>query len=390
MKKNRELDVIDVHVTSNSNVVDCFSQYPLLDGDKKYTIEVTEFCCPLAGNGPLPLRELTGAEYLFEIRRKTVGAAPGHISTSLTTLPAPLGDPDRYAPAHVYAPGQFTDDNVIFKASPQRPMQTPGDMVYYLQRFFDDIRSIYITNTPFVGGDHGGGDDINLTAAIRFVDVIMNPNGVITLFLLPLFTRHFFLQFTDYGRTLLAFTDESLLLAYRTTGEGAIITGQSALIEAGVIVAGLTADTIEQPADYTIERHFDHRVRLEIESQMNTTTTVAWVTSGKQKMSHIIATFPISSDIQTTVLCNNEGAATTETEYQCELLVGDITWRKAEDKVSERYLLHDSQFFHNIRLEVFLVRKEWKQSTKEFTFAKEKLSFQDSESWTAKLRFRSI
>ena len=70
--------------------------------------------------------------------------------------------------------------------------------------------------------------------------------------------------------------------------------------------------------------------------------------------------------------------------------MGDITWRRAEDKVSERYILNDSKFFHNIRLEVFCVRKEWHNTLNEFEFAKEKMVFQDGESWTAKLRFRSI
>ena len=115
MAKRREVDIVDVHVTSVTNVVDCFSQYPLLDGDKKYTVEVTEFTCPLAGQGPLPSNEKPGAEYIFDIRRKLVGVAINHNSTSLTTLPAPLGDPLRYANNHVYAPGVFTDNVIRFK-----------------------------------------------------------------------------------------------------------------------------------------------------------------------------------------------------------------------------------------------------------------------------------
>ena len=68
--------------------------------------------------------------------------------------------------------------------------------------------------------------------------------------------------------------------------------------------------------------------------------------------------------------------------------MGDITWRRAEDKVSERYLVQNSQYFHNVRLEIFIVRKEWFEN--EFRFIRETMSFSDGESWTAKLRFRSI
>ena len=56
MAKTREVDIVDCQITSISNVVDALSQYPLLDGDKKYTVELTEFVSPLAGHGPLPTR----------------------------------------------------------------------------------------------------------------------------------------------------------------------------------------------------------------------------------------------------------------------------------------------------------------------------------------------
>jgi len=49
-----EIDIVDVHVTSVSEKVDAFTQYPLLDGSKKYTVEITEFVCPLAGQDALP------------------------------------------------------------------------------------------------------------------------------------------------------------------------------------------------------------------------------------------------------------------------------------------------------------------------------------------------
>ena len=47
IKKNQIRDVVDVHVTSETGLVDTFSQYPLLDGTKKYYVALTEFVCPL-------------------------------------------------------------------------------------------------------------------------------------------------------------------------------------------------------------------------------------------------------------------------------------------------------------------------------------------------------
>ena len=97
MRPSREKDVVDVHVTSISERVDAFSQYPLLAGDKRYTVEVTEFVCPLAGQGPLPSLDFFDDDTqapLIQVRRKRLAVTAthfGHDDTRLNTLPAPLG-----------------------------------------------------------------------------------------------------------------------------------------------------------------------------------------------------------------------------------------------------------------------------------------------------------
>ena len=142
------------------------------------------------------------------------------------------------------------------------------------------------------------------------------------------------------------------------------------------------------PGLHPLERYFDHRIRLEIEAQIGIPPTVVWSTDNRQKISHVISTFPIQMTSESSVVCNSEGAATQVVHYQSDMLVGDITWRRAEDKITERYLVQNSQYFHNVRLELFMVRKHWVND--EFRFIREKMSFTDGESWTAKLRFRSI
>ena len=46
-KNTHTQDRLDIHLDSNTPVIDAFSQYPLLDGSKKYTVEVTSFACPM-------------------------------------------------------------------------------------------------------------------------------------------------------------------------------------------------------------------------------------------------------------------------------------------------------------------------------------------------------
>ena len=138
--KRTEVDIVDVHVTSISERVDAFTQYPLLDGTKKYTVEITEFVCPLAGQDALPDNTTTIDNLLFEIRRKYVSIPVTGVLGAQSSLVTPpnltaqnLAD-DNYLPY-----GLFNTDKVQFRKNNQRPMATPGDLAYHLQRFFDDI-----------------------------------------------------------------------------------------------------------------------------------------------------------------------------------------------------------------------------------------------------------
>jgi hypothetical protein len=71
-----------------------------------------------------------------------------------------------------------------------------------------------------------------------------------------------------------------------------------------------------------------------------------------------------------------------------------MTWRRAENKISERFEILNSQFFQNIRLEVFMIRRDWvinpAAGTQEFKWKRRALTLADGESWSAKLRFRTF
>ena len=147
MKRTQEVDIVDVHVTSTSERVDAFTQYPLLDGTKQYTVEVTEFVCPLAGQDALPNETSTVDNKLFEIRRRHVVA--GNDAIAVLHDHSRLVTPENLTPqmlaSNRYLPyGLFTDKQVYFRKNDQRPMATPGDLCYHLQRFFNDIIRRYL------------------------------------------------------------------------------------------------------------------------------------------------------------------------------------------------------------------------------------------------------
>ena len=123
-------DLVDVHVSSTKPIVDVILEHPILDGTKKYSVEVTEFAMPLSSEGPLPSNSVfTSAGdnmLLFRVRRKLIGTAPIHNNTLLSTTPVIGASFDE-----TFVPNSF------------RPIRTPNDLVFYLQEYFDAIKRIY-------------------------------------------------------------------------------------------------------------------------------------------------------------------------------------------------------------------------------------------------------
>jgi len=385
-------DYLDVHVTSQNTVIDAFSQYPMLEGTKNYTVELTEFCCPLTMSRLPPLdffedKDGVTRNSFFEVRRKHDGGAVLHDNTSMKTLL------DSANGALLFPVDQY----YIFRKSQLRSIETVSELQYQLQRFFNDFIGRYRDLDPnqvIEATSHGYGanvDDFKVDDATQVCEVMMNPSGTMSLYFTPAFTQHFFILVTDYGQKILGLP---AIICFRTNAAGKVLSGEAALKVNGEVSPGGTESTVEAANTHSLYRYFDHRVRLEVETQMGIPITSVWSTTNSQQLSHVIATFPIQSKYSTTIVCDLTGTVQVdEVHITDELQHGPIIFRRAEDKVSERYQILNSQYFHNIRLEVFVVRREFgldQHGVTSFKFKREKMTFDEDDYWTAKLRFRSL
>jgi len=388
-------DVVDVGVTSTKPIVDAILEHPILDGTKKYSVEVTEFTSPLSTEPPLPLIKtfqdaLLDTMLLFRVRRKKTGENVTHDNTLLRTLPP-------------FTVGGNTDDlrpqfiqRETFTHGVYTPIRTPNDMVFFLQEFFDEIKNVYGTSQNGLEGAEHGGNNVTAAnmAADNFVRVLLTPNGTIRFYFSAIFTANFFIETSHYGVKLFGLnTADNRLIAFRTAA-GVVVTGEKALRGdplGPTIVAGGTGETVVLQCKYPLIRHFDHRVRLEIDSSgMPVPAIVDWGSDNKQRVRHTIATFPINQKFETAIALNTQGANTGSISFATKMFLGDIVFRRAEDKISERYEILNSQFFQNIRLEVYIVRREWNTTTSKFVFKRRGITLADGESWTCKLRFRTF
>ena len=387
---HQNLDIVDVHLTGTSDTVDSLFIEPLLDNDKKYTVECTEFQCSLHGETTLPPPSFfkTGdaarvEHMILRVRRRLLGVAPGHVSTLLTNNAGVAANDALVA--------QFLNIDT-FIADDTRPCQNPADLLYYLQRFFDDIKAVYVANAAGVTGAlHGGGPDWGIAADENFVTVEQQPNGTFRLYFAPNFCKHFWCELSGFGANLLGYDADYISFA----NVGAVfrkgwfaLTG-NAEVGAGVIIAGATGETIAQDSLYPLERNFDHRLALELTTALPIPPTIVWSTNNKQEVSHKLATFVLNNKTKSTVVLNSEG-----TPVYCSsstpLLTGDILWRRAEDKVTEKYEMLNSKFIQNIRLSVYIFRRKWNHQLREYKIKRLPITILEGDSWTAKLRFRTL
>ena len=381
-----KFDIVDIHVSSTKSDVNAILDHPILDGTKKYTLEVAEFCCPLSSEGPLPPDSyfIPDTQLIMRVRRRNVGFAVIGNETHLGNQPL-LG-------ANFQPFGNTTITRERFVPCATRLMRTVHDMLYYMQRFFNDIKSIYVAAGGIPKVSHGGGGGAAnepLTADSLFVRVSTTPNNTIQLYLSAVFCKHFFIELSDYSSRLLGIGADNLL-AFRMDGGGNLLQGMTALTNLNIIIAGTVAETVSVQGVYSLDRHFDHRVRLEMQTDMGIPPTIVWSTDNKQKVSRVIATFPINARTESTLFLNSEGASEGDVSLSSKLFSGDLVWRRAEHKVSERYEILNSQFFQNIRAQVEITRKEWVQAIRGFVFIRRAISLLEGDSWTAKLRFRTL
>ena len=385
-------DLVDVTITSQKPIVDAILEHPILDSTKKYSIEVTEFTTPLTNETPMPLVKMFNTYeetlYLFRIRRRNVGETLGTDTLKLTTLGGggadSLGEKFqnlKYGEELTFRPNEFI------------PIHTPNDLVFALQQYLDEIKQVYILDDGITAADHGNGNDVtkaDLEAEHSWVRVVLSPNGTIRLYMSPIFCNHFFLECSDYSKKIFGLDDN--VIAFRLDGN--VLTGNVALTQQAVggdVVPALMTQTAALQGKYPLTRHFDHRIRLELDSSgMPVPAVISWSTDNKQQIRHNLATFPINMKHESSLTINTVGADEGNISIKSDMLLGDLIFRRAENKISERYQILNAQFFQNIRLEAFIVRKEWSHATTAFEFKRRALTLLDGETWTAKLRFRTF
>ena len=382
-------DVVDVAVTSDKPGCDAILDFPLLDGEKKYTLELTEFTAPLVAEHPMQMTYSNTGESqsyeLFEVRRRLVS----------NPAVGPLHDNCKFAA--LFANGTVlktrAEEMDYFRVSQFRPVTCVNDLVHETNRYFRELRSLVaeLADAGVVLGKTKAE-----WRADPFARLTLSQGGVVKLTLSAAFAKNFFVRFDPYGELVYGLGD------YIAFGQ---VVGQNGVFYSGY--SGLTfdqgndilptADVSAQQvrAKYPITRNFDLRQAIEVEAPgMRIPGQVKWTIKNNQSVKFSIASFPLKSQFTSVIALDADGGTQDKMEFHSTVFVGNHVFRRAEDKVKERYLITSSRWYQNVRLTVEIERRrvvvDRNTGQMVLDFVRTPITLPKDGYWSAKLRFRTL
>ena len=134
-------------------------------------------------------------------------------------------------------------------------------------------------------------------------------------------------------------------------------------------------------------RYMEHRLRIEVDADLSIPANIL-VENEKQKMHYNIASFALPNRYRSEIVLNQaDDEVQEEVCIMSECYVGDTIIKDKTTPVSDWYKLQDSSNLQNMRLHIFVVRRDWDGVNKKFVLTRNKLTMNDKSSWKLTLKF---
>ena len=209
-----------------------------------------------------------------------------------------------------------------------------------------------------------------------------------------------FVILTGYGQQLLGFTTP--YIHYTIDAFGGPLTADPALLTYG----GLTdrgrprgyfvdqdvaqfrniAGTLRHVSPVECVSRLEHRMRIEIDADLSVPANIL-LENGLQKVHYNIGSFAFPTEITQEVAVFRGVAGDEHLLFKNKLLTGKYVVKKKETPTTDWYRLLATANVQNMRLHIFIVRREWNEATGEWGLVRNELTIRDQDSWDATLKF---
>lgn len=352
------LDIVDIQVEQTGSAeTDMFFQEPVLDHSRDYVVGVSELSIPLSHESMLTNKKALQGEVFLEFRRKRL------LNNTMIGVN--------------HQNGHEADNRARFYLR-DRTIQSPADLVQALCQFVYSFQQ-YIT-TVANGGAAGGIHNVAYT-----IQLLSTPSGIFKFRGNANFWLDYVLKIgsplqvtnSGYAKEILGYKQDyigvGLIGGVLTTQESVLIGGNP---DTWVASGAGFVSAAEVQMRYSIYRYAEHRLRVDIDADLAIPSNIM-VENGQQKMHYNIASYALPQKYEGRITVNASPVITETVSHISHLFAGNTIVKPKETPTTDWYTLASAANVQNMRLHVFVVRREWNMTTRKWTLVRNKLTMQD-------------
>ena len=210
-----------------------------------------------------------------------------------------------------------------------------------------------------------------------------------------------FVLLSGYGQELLGFSTPYIhysidfMAGTPLTGDPSLLT-QDGLSARG-IPQGLFVDqdigalrniagTLRHVSPVECVSRLEHRMRIEIDADLSVPANIL-LENGVQKVHYNIGSFAFPTEITQTMTVIGGVAGPEDLIFRTKLLTGKYVVKSKDTPTTDWYRLLATANVQNMRLHIFIVRREWNEATGTWSLIRNELTMRDQDSWDATLKF---
>lgn len=237
------------------------------------------------------------------------------------------------------------------------------------------------TPTPVQAIGTDAGDDP--VPMLRFG---LSPSGVLIITLSALFSNHFYIDFTEMGKTLLGLNTYQIAVTQNQV-TGVISRFGEGLHLANVIQPATVTVPVPIYGNLSLLSTLESRLSVHLESDLPITKTIV-SQNQEEKSAYDLASFVLKNESSSTIYISgtkvdNEFAFRTHT-HSGQLVLQS----RAEQPTQYSPLLHTLDL-RTLRLRLYLKTREYNPTTKQWIVSKKAFPMEESDHWSCDLRFIS-
>ena len=352
------LDVVDIQVEHTGEAfTDMFFQEPVLDMERDYVVGVSELSVPLSNEPLITSNTKLLDESILEFRLKV----DGNNVMLHRDHQAGKFDPDVEGRAH-------------FKLNKQLVV-TPVDIVQHLSSWVYTLQ-----------------DWRNTVAAANAyqITLLSSPSGILRIRANDLFWAHYSILVTDFGKELLGYDQSIIGLVWNQAMAGPS-TQVSDLVNVATGIYRASnhpsyGGAYEIPFQYSVFRYIESRLRIEVDADLAIPSNIL-VENGKHKVHYNIASYALPQKYEGMVSVSNDPVVSTKVSHITHFYTGNTIIKSKDTPTTDWYKLLSAANVQNMRLHLFVVRRDWDIGNKTWTLSRNKLTMSDNSTWFLTLKF---